>query len=250
MYSHSACGHWFLQSLVQTLQLSCQLLRLALEVKGVMFSMDLNEYLSWLRGFPAGCEVRGKTCSKIRPFLSLGVRCCFQRALPMVCDLYQVLRRWWRWQELNVLPPPPQGSSECLFHTPLTVSSTNTPSCGQWPHGVKPFLWLSLNEITKLNKLLRSNHLDVPPMTDKSAFSLICKTVRNPPRALRGLEKNLVHFCSFQRTQHSTLYTHEISQGWLNQIIELEKMHSYEGHFNEKLLFKRSEVLAPSRSLC
>ena len=76
------------------------------------------------------------------------------------------------------------------------------------------------------------------------------KTVRNPPRALRGLEKNLVHFCSFQRTQHSTLYTHEISQGWLNQIIELEKMHSYEGHFNEKLLFKRSEVLAPSRSLC
>lgn len=88
----SACGHWFLQSLAQTPQLSCQLLRLALEVKGVMFSMDLNEYLSWLRGFPAGCEVRGKTCSKIRPFLSLGVRCCFQRALPMVCDLYQVLK--------------------------------------------------------------------------------------------------------------------------------------------------------------
>lgn len=49
--------------------------------QGGVFSVDFNGGLSWLRGFPAGCKLRGQkkrknaTCLKISPFLSLGVRC-------------------------------------------------------------------------------------------------------------------------------------------------------------------------------
>ena len=47
--------------------------------QGGVFSVDLNGDLSWLRGFPAECKLKGKkkkaTCLKISPFLFLGVGC-------------------------------------------------------------------------------------------------------------------------------------------------------------------------------
>ena len=84
------CGHWFLQSLEQTLNLPCQFLRITLEVKGVcslwilmevcLGQGDFQQDVNW------GAKKREKAaCLKISPFLSLGVRCW--EPLPMVMTL-------------------------------------------------------------------------------------------------------------------------------------------------------------------